>query len=65
MHKLSIVLLLCAVSLNSAWWEVGHMMVAQIAWNEMYRLNKTTLTRCEEIVQSLNSLADERSHDFI
>jgi len=43
MNKFSLVLLACAVSFTSAWWEVGHMMVAQIAWNEMLRLNGTTL----------------------
>lgn len=63
-----IVVSICLIFLSQealAWWEVGHMMVAQVAKFQLQKDNADVLAWAEGLVQDLNSLTDGRSNNFV
>ncbi|CAK64822.1 unnamed protein product (macronuclear) [Paramecium tetraurelia] len=58
-------LLLLAISyVVQCWWDVGHMMTAQIAKNYLKDNRPDTLAWADSLVQDLNSLTDGKSNTF-
>lgn len=48
------------------WWEVGHILVAQVAKDRLNQLGKSSaLNRFTELITAFNNLTDGRSNTFI
>ncbi|CAD8205631.1 unnamed protein product [Paramecium pentaurelia] len=52
------------ISIVYCWWEVGHMMTAQIAKNFLKDNRPDVLAWADSLVQDFNSLTDGRSNTF-
>ena len=61
--KLLIVLVVLAPVLG--FWDVGHMLTAKIAELKLQEEDPDALKKFTEIVESINKLCDERSHNFV
>ncbi len=66
MRSLNIILLLAAVAISvQAWWDKGHMLVSQIAWNHLTDTKRTSVRdRLNQLVVALNPFTDGRSQTF-
>lgn len=62
--RVFIVLALLAVAAQ-AWWDKGHMLVSQIAWNHLTDTNRTQARdKLNQLVEALNDFTDGRSQTF-
>ena len=53
------------LKIASCWWDVGHMVTAQIAELELKNKNLTIYNRVNELVLILNPLTLNTSHTFV
>ncbi|CAD8123975.1 unnamed protein product [Paramecium sonneborni] len=59
-------LLICGlISLVKCWWDLGHMMTAQIAKNQLRNDRPDVLAWADSLVQDLNNLTDGRTNSFV
>ena len=60
------VVLLCGlVLLTQAWWDKGHMLISQIAYNYLQDTHrKDQLDQFYQLIQAFNNLTDGRSNSF-
>ena len=61
-------MLICLVFLSTsalAWWEVGHMMTAQVAKSYLEENNVDVLSWAESMIADFKSLTDGRSNTFV
>ena len=59
------ILCICLVSV-SAWWDIGHMTVAQIAVNRMQDLgHQDALDKFTKLIEGFSNLTDGRSNSFV
>lgn len=48
------------------WWELGHILVAQVAKDRLNQLGKSSaLNKFTELITAFNNLTDGRSNTFI
>lgn len=52
------------ISIVRSWWEVGHMMTAQIAKNYLKEKRSDVLLWADSLVSDFNTLTDGRSNTF-
>jgi hypothetical protein len=66
MLKLNTLLLLCCLSLlASAWWDKGHMLVSQIAYNHLTATGRTAArNKFLQLIEAFNPFTDGRSNSF-
>jgi hypothetical protein len=64
--KLNTLLLLCSLLLlTQAWWDKGHMLVSQIAYNHLTSTNRIPLRdKFQQLIVALNPFTDGRSNSF-
>jgi hypothetical protein len=66
MHSVKLIILFVStLSLCSAWGAIGHMLVAQIAKNELSDKSMKILNHCNKLIESLNPLSSPSSQDFV
>lgn len=53
------------IAVANCWWEVGHMMTAQVAKNQLKLISPDALAWAESLVKDFNSLTDGRSNTFV
>jgi hypothetical protein len=58
------VLLLAIVGIQ-AFWDVGHMLTADIARIKLEQEDQVALNKFTDLVKSINFLTDNRTHTFI
>ena len=51
--------------LACCWWDVGHMLTAAIAKKRLQDLNPAAYASFENLIFSINTMTDNRSHTFI
>ena len=62
--KVTITLVLLLVSAQ-AWWDKGHMLVSQIAYNHLTDTQRTTpRDKMNQLVEALNPFTDGKSNTF-
>ena len=61
------ILLLClSLSSVTAWWEIGHMTVSQVAQLRLQDLGETTaLDKFTELIVAFSNLTDGRTNTFV
>ena len=65
MLKSSIILLLFSlVLLSEAWWDKGHMLTSQIAWNHLSDNNLPARDKFNALVLALNPFTDGKTQTF-
>jgi hypothetical protein len=64
--KLSIILLYATIILMAeAWWDKGHMLVSQIAWNHLTDTNNTNARdKFNGLILALNPFTDGKTQTF-
>ncbi|CAD8106344.1 unnamed protein product [Paramecium primaurelia] len=59
-------LIICAfLSIVQCWWDMGHMMTAQIAKNQLKDKRPDVLAWADSLVQDFNHLTDGRTNTFV
>ena len=54
------------LALSLAWWDKGHMIVSQIAWNHLEDTSRTgPRDKLNELVEALNPFTDGKSNTFM
>lgn len=62
----SLVFLMMLICGSMCWWELGHILVAQVAKDRLIELNKTnSLNRMTELITAFSNLTDGRTNTFI
>jgi hypothetical protein len=66
MMKLNTLLVLCCLALlANAWWDKGHMLVSQIAYNHLTATDRIALRdKFWLLIAALNPFTDGRSNSF-
>lgn len=66
MLKLNTVLFFCfTILLATAWWDKGHMLVSQIAYNHLTNTNRAALRdKFNQLVEAFNPFTDGRTQTF-
>jgi hypothetical protein len=60
-----LVILCCTVLLAAAWWDKGHMLVSQIAYNHLTNTNRLTARdKFNQLIVAFNPFTDGRSQTF-
>lgn len=64
--KLNNLIVFCCVALlASAWWDKGHMLVSQIAYNHLTNTDRLTARdKFQQLIAALNAFTDGRSNSF-
>lgn len=58
-------LLICLLGAVSAWWDKGHMLVAQIALNRLTETNQFYVKdKFKALIEAFNGLTDGRSNTW-
>lgn len=67
MRNLFLITLLALLATTSVcWWELGHILVAQVAKDRLVQLGKTSaLDKFTQLITALNNLTDGKSQTFI
>jgi hypothetical protein len=61
----SLLLLSLTLLLANAWWDKGHMLVSQIAYNHLTNTNQVAVRdRFNQLIAAFNSFTDGRSQTF-
>lgn len=61
----TLLLLACTLLLANAWWDKGHMLVSQIAYNHLTDTKQTAARdKFNSLVVALNPFTDGRSQSF-
>lgn len=61
----TLAVLCCLVLLANAWWDKGHMLVSQIAYNHLTATDRTVARdKFNQLVTALNPFTDGRSQTF-
>ena len=63
--KIFLALIACLPILVHGWWANGHMLTAAVAEKRLKEINPYVFDKMNELVTSINSLTDDRSHTFI
>lgn len=58
------VILLLAIKVHS-FWDVGHMLVANVAEIRLQRDDPQALAKFTDLIESINFLCDNRSHSLV
>lgn len=66
MTKISVILLLAmTIIAANAWWDRGHMLVSQIAYNHLTDTNRQNARdKLQQLIEALNPFTDGRSNSF-
>jgi len=66
MIKLNTLLLICCFTLlATAWWDKGHMLVSQIAYNHLTATDRIALRdKFQKLIEAFNPFTDGRSNTF-
>jgi 3-methyladenine DNA glycosylase AlkD len=66
MNKLAALLLLASLmSVGLAWWDKGHMLISQIAYNHLTDLGATSIRdKFNALITAFNTLTDGRTNTF-
>lgn len=59
------ILVTTLICLNYGWWEVGHMMTAQVALLDLMSRNQTIVDEANILIKALNPLSTNKSQDFV
>lgn len=66
MRTFSVILLLASIiGAAYAWWDRGHMLVSQIAYNHLTDTNRQNARdKLQQLIEALNPFTDGRSNSF-
>ena len=65
MSTKALLLLCCLLLSTQAWWDKGHMLVSQIAYNHLQDTHrKDQLDQFYQLIQAFNNLTDGKSNSF-
>lgn len=65
MNKLALLLLACLLSGGLAWWDKGHMLISQIAYDHLTDTGDISIRdKFNALITAFNTLTDGRTNTF-